>query len=175
MALQIRPISLAKANAFVNSNHRHNKAVTGQRFSIACYDGDKLCGVAICGNPIARKLDDGLTLEIRRVCTDGTRNACSMLYGACCRIGKNMGFQKIITYTLQSENGASLRASNFKLVAENCGGTSWNSPSRPREEEQITLFGKEKKYSDELKKRWEITFYRKTQCTTFEKYDATKG
>ena len=122
MSLKIRPISLAKANAFVEQNHRHNKSVTGQRFSVACYDGDRLCGVAICGNPVARKLDNGLTLEIRRVCTDGTRNACSMLYGACCRIAKDMGFDKVITYTLESEGGASLRASNFVIEEENAGG-----------------------------------------------------
>lgn len=153
--LKIRPTSLREANAFVEQHHRHNKSCAGNRFSIACYDGERLCGVAICGNPVARKLDDGLTLEIRRVCTDGTRNACSILYGACVRTAKAMGFAKVITYTLQSECGASLRASNFTVADDDCGGVSWNMPSRPREVIQTTLFGEERKYPDEKKIRWE--------------------
>lgn len=118
-------------------------------------DGETI-GVAICGNPVARGLDDGLTLEIRRVCTDGTRNACSKLYSACVRTAKAMGYKRVITYTLVSETGASCRAANFKLAAEGCGGGSWDCPSRPREATQQTLFGEEKKYPEELKNRWEI-------------------
>ena len=83
-----------------------------------------LHGVAICGRPVSRHLDDGTVCEITRVCTDGTKNACSMLYGACCRIAKNMGYDKAITYTLESENGASLKASNFTSEGV-CGGTHW--------------------------------------------------
>ena len=63
-------------------------------------------GVAICGRPVSRHLDDGLTLEINRLCTDGTRNACSILYGACARIAKNMGYKRVITYILKSEGEA---------------------------------------------------------------------
>ena len=91
MALQIRPIILREANAYVAQHHRHNIPTNGHKWSIACYDGDRLCGVAIAGQPIARKLDDGLTIEVRRVCTDGTYNACSKLYGACARVAKEMG------------------------------------------------------------------------------------
>ena len=155
--MKIRPITLREANAYVAQNHRHNQATSGHKWSIACYDGDRLCGVAICGQPIARKLYDGLTIEIRRVCTDGTRNACSMLYGACCRVAKAMGYQRVITYTLQSEPGASLRASNFTDCGE-AGGATWNVPSRPREVVQETLFGSERKYPDEKKRRWERLF-----------------
>jgi hypothetical protein len=111
--LEIRPITLRDANRFVAEHHRHNMPTTGHKYSIACYDGNRLCGVAIAGKPVARKLDDGLTIEIRRVCTDGTRNACSILYGACSRCAKEMGYKRVITYTLVSENGASLRASGF--------------------------------------------------------------
>lgn len=77
--LEIRPITLRDTNAYVAKYHRHNKPTNGHKWSVACYDGDRLCGVAIAGQPVARKLDDGLTIEIRRVCTDGTRNACSIL------------------------------------------------------------------------------------------------
>lgn len=152
--MEIRPITLRDANAYVAQHHRHNQPTNGHKWSIACYDGERLCGVAICGQPIARKLDDGLTIEIRRVCTDGTKNACSMLYGASCRVAKAMGYRRVITYTLQSETGASLKASNFTNCGE-AGGVSWNMPSRPREEYQTTLFGTERKYPNERKVRWE--------------------
>lgn len=100
-------------------------------------------------------LDDGLTLEITRNCTDGTRNACSMLYGACCRAAKALGYKRVITYTLQSEPGTSLKASNWIKTEENAGGGVWDVPSRRRELSQVTLFGEEVKYSTEKKVRWE--------------------
>lgn len=152
--LEIRPITLRDANAYVAKYHRHNKPTNGHKWSVACYDGDRLCGVSIAGQPVARKLDDGMTIEIRRVCTDGTRNACSILYGACARIAREMGYKRIITYTLISEPGTSLRASGFT----NCGpagGVSWDMPGRPREVTQVTLFGEERKYPTEKKIRWE--------------------
>lgn len=129
--MEIRPIHLKEANEFVKKYHRHNIPTVGGKFAISCYDGDRICGVAICGRPVSRKLDDGLTLEIYRNCTDGTWNACSMLYGACGRIAKSMGYKKIITYTLQSENGASLKASGFIFDGE-AGGKVWTG-SRKRE------------------------------------------
>ena len=120
--LEIRPITLKAANQYVAANHRHNMPTTGHKDSIACYDGDRLCGVAIAGRPVARRLDDGLTIEIMRVCTDGTRNACSILYGACSRCAKEMGYKRVITYTLMSESGASLKAAGFKQKCVNGGG-----------------------------------------------------
>lgn len=156
-SLSIRPCKLRDANAYVAAYHRHNQPTNGHKYSLAVYDGDRLCGVAIAGQPVARLLDDGLTIEIRRVCTDGTRNACSILYGACCRVAKAMGYKRVVTYTLVSEPGASLKASGFKSVGE-AGGGSWNREQRPREIEQTTLFGTVKKYSDEKKIRWEKVF-----------------
>lgn len=111
--MEIRPITLKAANAFVGRYHRHHKPVTGCKFAISCYDNDNLVGVAICGRPVSRILDDGVTLEVNRCCTDGTKNACSMLYGATCRTAKAMGYKRVITYTLQSEPGISLRAAGF--------------------------------------------------------------
>ena len=124
MALGIRPIHLKQANEWVKKYHRHNIPTVGGKFAVSCYDGERLCGVAICGRPTARKLDDGFTLEIYRNCTDGTKNACSKLYGACLRIAKDMGYMRVITYTLASENGASLKSSNFTLEGE-AGGLAW--------------------------------------------------
>ncbi len=130
------------ANQYVLANHRHNSKVLVHRFSIACYDDDRLCGVAIVGNPSARLLDDGKTVEVKRLCTDGTKNACSILYGRCARIAKDMGFEKIITYTLEEEGGASLRASGFLVEATGVGGKrGWDTPSRPRVVHDVTLFG----------------------------------
>lgn len=122
--LNIRPIHLKAANEFVKRWHRHNIPTVGGKFAVSVYDSDRLCGVAICGRPTARHFDDGSTLEIYRCCTDGTHNACSKLYGTACRIGFNMGYKRIITYTLQSENGTSLRASGFTFEGE-AGGTVW--------------------------------------------------
>ena len=152
--LQIRPIDLKGARAFVGEHHRHNKPPIGHKFSIACYDGERLCGVVMVGRPISRRLDDGLTLEINRNCTDGTYNACSMLYGAACRAAKALGYKRIITYTLQSEPGTSLKASGWKADELQAGGGSWSVPSRPRELVQTTLIGNEIKYSTENKVRW---------------------
>lgn len=155
--LTIRPAALREANAYVAQHHRHNRPVTGHKWSVACYDGERLCGVAICGRPVARRLDDGLTLEILRVCTDGTQNACSALYGACARAAKAMGYRRVVTYTLASEPGTSLKASGFENHGE-AGGTSWDVPSRPREVVQESLFGTERKYPAETKVRWEKNF-----------------
>ena len=154
--LKVKPIDLKSANQFVLANHRHNGKVLVHRFSIACYDGDRLCGVAICGNPSARMLDDGETIEVKRCCTDGTKNACSILYGRCARIAKEMGWTRIITYLLETESGVSLRASGWEIEAENVGGKNWNMPSRPRVVREMTLFGEETcSYPIDVKKtRW---------------------
>ena len=148
-------ISLSEANAFVIEHHRHHDATWGHKFSLGAFVGDVMVGVAICGRPVGRKLDDGKTLEVTRLCTDGTRNACSFLYSAAAREAKRRGYAKIITYILQSENGASLRASNWTLEAEKCGKPSWDGP-RYRERhkvEQMTLFQK-KTPPPEYKQRW---------------------
>ena len=92
----------------------------------------QLVGVAITGRPVSRYLDDGLTLEVNRLCTDGTRNACSFLYGAAARAAKAMGYQKIITYILDTEDGASLRAAGW-TCAGLAGGKEWTGKRKPSE------------------------------------------
>lgn len=141
--LTIRPCDFRTAHDFVAENHRHNKPPVGHKFSIACYDDERICGVAMVGRPVARHLDDGLTLEVNRCCTDGTKNACSMLYGAACRAAKALGYRRIFTYTRQSENGASLRASNWICDGE-AGGTHWTG--QRYEQTEIVM--------DEMKIRW---------------------
>jgi hypothetical protein len=120
------------ANEFVLLHHRHHGKVRGCKFCLGVVDEENtLRGVAVVGRPVSRHLDNGLTAEVTRICTDGYVNACSFLYAACARTAKSMGFEKIITYILESENGASLRASGWYCGGP-CGGGNWNVPSRPR-------------------------------------------
>lgn len=123
--MKIVPIGMKATNEFVARYHRHHKPVRGCKFCVSVEDENgRCCGVAICGRPVSRYLDDGFTLEVNRLCTDGTRNACTMLYGACIRAAKALGYKKVITYTLKSENGSSLKAANFINDGE-AGGEIW--------------------------------------------------
>jgi hypothetical protein len=152
--MKIVPLDLRTANAYVAQRHRHNGPTNGHKFSVGAIKNETLVGVCICGKPIARRLDDGKTLEVRRVCTDGTRNACSLLYGAAARIAKEMGYSRIITYTLQSEPGTSLKASGWVCEGK-AGGTSWDMPGRSRDVFTTNLFETRRKYPSEGKTRWE--------------------
>ena len=144
----IAPITLKEANAFVVAHHRHHDSVTGCKFAIGLYKTvngkDTLIGTAICGRPVSRHLDDGLTLEINRLCVTEDGNCCSMLYGACGRIAKEMGYKKVITYILESESGISLKASNFVLEDAECGGKNWTG-ARKRANNTVP---------EEMKQRW---------------------
>ena len=128
--LEIVPMTLREANAYVEQHHRHHGPVPGQKYSIGLSDGEKIVGVAIVGRPVSRHLDDGWTLEVNRLCTDGTKNACSMLYAAAWRAARAMGYKRLITYILESENGASLRAAGWKCVGQ-AGGLRWTGERRP--------------------------------------------
>lgn len=143
--LELVPISLKDANAYVEQHHRHHRPVTGHKFSIAASDGEKIVGVAIVGRPVSRYLDDGWTLEVTRLCTDGTRNACSFLYSAAWRAARNMGYRKLITYILESENGASLRAAGWKCAGK-AGGLRWTGKRKP----ETDLYPAEMKYRYEI-------------------------
>lgn len=135
--LQLTRVTLAEANAFVAVLHRHHKPVVGHLFSIGAELDGKLVGVAIVGRPVSRHRDDGFTAEVSRLCTDGTRNACSFLYGATARAAFALGFQKIGTYTLATEAGESLRAAGWKLLGERKGG-KWSRQRRIRRDDHPT-------------------------------------
>lgn len=129
--MKIIPVSLKDANAFVAKYHRHHKPVVGHKFSIGLEYHGELVGVAIVGRPVARHRDDGRTLEVTRLCTNGTKNACSKLYSAAWRACRAMGYERIGTYILSSESGISLRAAGWKELYKTQGG-SWNHKKRPR-------------------------------------------
>ena len=130
--LTLTPINLKTANAFVQQYNRHHKPTRGHKFSIGVSDNGALVGVAICGRPVARRLDDGYTLEVNRLCTDGTPNACSILYAAAYRAARAMGYNRVVTYILDTENGVSLRAAGWKCAGL-AGGKMWTGKRRPSE------------------------------------------
>lgn len=133
--LRVAPITLAAAREYVRAHHRHNAPPVGHRFSLSVLDDDgALRGVATVGRPVARALDDGLTVEVNRTCTDGCPNANSMLYGAAWRAARALGYRRMVTYTRADESGASLRAAGARRVAELRARGDWSthSVSRPR-------------------------------------------
>lgn len=129
--LSLVPIDLASANVFVEQVHRHHKKVVGHKFSLAAMLGGNVVGVVIVGRPVARGRDDGWTLEVTRLATDGTRNACSFLYGAAARAAFALGYRRVGTYILATEPGTTLAAAGWRLVGE-VKGRSWSCASRPR-------------------------------------------
>jgi len=136
MKFKAIPITLTDANAFVKKHHRHSIPTRGHKFSVGCELEGVLVGVAICGRPIARLADTGRTLEILRVATDGTKHANSFLYGLVKRIARQFGFDKIITYTLESESGSSLRAVGAKPESK-VRAAEWSRPSRGRQSQKV--------------------------------------
>lgn len=129
--MKITPIDFDEACAFVGRHHRHHKPPQGHKFSLAAATDSGVVGVVIVGRPVSRRQQDGWTLEVTRLCTDGTRNACSFLYSAARKATFALGYRRLITYTLPEEGGASLRGAGFRLIGER-GGGNWNVKSRPR-------------------------------------------
>jgi len=147
-ALSFVPIPLKEAMQYVSEHHRHHRPPNGGLFAIGLAENEKIVGVVIIGTPVARMLADGFTCEVTRLATDGSRNACSMLYRAAWRAAKAMGYRRLVTYTLPEEGGTSLRAAGFKLIGE-AGGGSWHRPNvgRPRVDLHPT----------QTKWRWELS------------------
>jgi hypothetical protein len=153
VTLKLRPVKQKEAFAFIAERHRHHKPPAGWLFGIGVesvelvhieagfeghggpvwHEGHLLVGVITVGRPVARMLDDGSTAEVNRCCTDGSKNACSLLYAAAWRAAKAMGYRRLITYTLPEEGGASLRGAGWKLIGER-GGGKWSRPSRGRDD-----------------------------------------
>lgn len=151
------PMELKDAQNYINTYHRHHQAAHRDKFRIAAMEDGKIVGVVQVGRPVSRVLDDSNTLEVLRLCSDGTKNVCSFLYSKAAKVAKEMGYKKIITYILESEPGTSLKATGWRCEATHVGGSDWNVPSRPREviASQLSLFPEKPKYPvDEKKQRW---------------------
>lgn len=138
--LRVVPLTLRDANALVLRLHRHHKPVRGCRFCIGAALGDVLVGAAIIGRPVARLTDHRAVAEVTRLVTDGTRNACSILYAAAARAAGAMGYRRIQSFVLAEEVGTSLIAAGWKYDGATDGGT-WNRPSRAgrREDQPLTI------------------------------------
>ena len=146
--LRVVPCSNERAKEYVDVFHRHHGASVQARFSAAVVDDmGAVRGVVMVGRPVARVLDDGWTLEVNRVATDGCPNACSLLYGVARRMAKELGYAKLITYIRQDEPGTSLRASGWTYEGP-IRARSWDMPGRRRQDKtEIVERG-----------RWSITF-----------------
>ena len=150
MGLRVIPLTLAHANAAVAQWHRHHKPVVGHRFSLGVVQDRtaELVGAAIVGRPVARGCDPYTTAEITRLVTDGSKNACSILYAACARVAKEMGFDLIQTYILEDESGVTLRAAGWEFAAYTAGGQWSHTDGKSRRTDQPT----------ERKQRWQKRF-----------------
>ena len=131
MKLSTILMELKKANDFVLKHHRHHASVYRYKFRIGASINDELVGVIHVGRPVSCNLDDGKTVEITRLCTNGARNCCSFLLAAASKISKIMGYSKIITYILETESGCSLTSAGFQKECDTKEG-EWGCKSRPR-------------------------------------------
>lgn len=136
--LSLQPINFKEAAEFIRQHHRHHLPPVSWKFGIAISDGEMVVGVVTVGRPVARGLDDGYTAEVTRCCVlENTKNGCSKLYAAAWRAARSMGYRRLVTYTLASESGGSLRASGWVTV-HRVKGRSWSTPSRVRVDKHPT-------------------------------------
>jgi hypothetical protein len=139
--MELTPVTFSEAQEYIKIYHRHNKPPVGHKFSIGLHDKGNLVGVIIVGRPVSRMLDDGVTLEVNRCCTNGIKNGCSMLYGAAWRVAKNLGYKRIVTYTLEFESGSSLRGAGW-INDHTLKGAAWGRKNREREDQPFQLVNK---------------------------------
>lgn len=136
MSLLIVPMTLKNLNEYVFLHHRHHKKVQGHKFSIGIKSDNIVVGCCSVGRPVARNCDQYNTVEVTRLVTDGTKNACSMLYGAAARIAKELGYSKIQTYILETEPGTSLLAAGWSFESTSPGGQWKHTDGKPRRTDQ---------------------------------------
>lgn len=119
--LRLAPCTVQAAKQYVRYHHRHNPRVQSGLFAVAVERADtgERVGVAIVGRPSSRVLQARGMVEITRVCTDGTPNACSFLIARARRAAVALGYRpgNLITYTLVDEGGASIRGAGLRVAA----------------------------------------------------------
>jgi hypothetical protein len=139
MSLRIIPLELDEANELVSRWHRHHKPAVGHRFSIGVATGDgEVVGAAIIGRPVARLTDYRSVLEVTRLVTNGHKNACSILYAAAARVAREMGYEKIQTFVLDTETGTSLVAAGWQLEGLTSASHTWNNRDGRRDDQPKT-------------------------------------
>lgn len=163
--IDVVPLTLPKANDFVAKLHRHHAPIPGGFgwFCVGAVSGGRIVGCAIAGRPTNRNNDDGQTVEVLRVAVDGTPNACSALLGACARAAKAIGARRVLTYTLTSESGASLRGAGWVCECENTGKSFWTNANT-----RTPAVARE--HMDQPKSRWCLNFRERIAVT----HDAQK-
>lgn len=163
--LYVVPVELKEANAFIAALHRHHKPVVGHRFSLGCMDDrGVLRGAAICGRPVARMVDQRNVLEVTRLCTDGTKNACSILYAAAARAAQAIGYRKTQTYVLDSEPGTSLLAAGWVDEGE-AGGGDWNRNNKTHKNRRRDQpMEKKRRYAKYLNERGDLKHIDPLEC-----------
>jgi len=152
VSVELVPLTLPKANAYVTLLHRHHAPIPAGFvwWCVGAVFEDRVVGVAIAGRPTNRNNDDGLTVEVLRVATDGTPHAPSALLGACARAAKAIGARHVITYTLESESGISLRGAGWEREKDGIQSCWMRGDSRRT--------AVDRPHMAELKVRWGITF-----------------
>ena len=137
MTLRVIPLTLKQVNEFISEHHRHHKPVQGHRFSLGVIikETGELVGACSVGRPVARGCDPWMTAEVTRLVTNGYNNACSILYASAARACREMGFNKIQTYILETEPGTTLIASGWTHETVTAGG-AWKHTSGPRRGDQ---------------------------------------
>lgn len=151
--MRVAPATLAEANAWIEEHHAHHHRVPGMKFAVKVVDDDgKVLGVAVASRPVSRKLDDGLTLEVTRLCTDRERNAGSMLLGSIGRAAQALGYHRLVSYTMERERGTVFMAAGWKAIVTTHARSYWQQ----REGRQLTMaVVKTKGSTDGCKVRWE--------------------
>lgn len=129
--MKVRRVGIETAREGVARVHRHLDPPPRALVAFEVIADGWPVGWATVGRPVSRVLQARGWVEVTRVATDGTRNACSMLYGAAARWAWAEG-RPVLTYTLPVEGGASLRGAGWvtRGVTRERNPADWSS--RPR-------------------------------------------
>lgn len=135
MTLRLVPRTRDEAKAFIALHHRHNRKYVGDKFRVGAAWGDEIVGVAVAGKPTSRIIQqrEPQTVELIRLCVrrGAPRNTLRTLHAAILRAAWALGYTRVISYTLKSESGNSMRDAGYRVIGE-IKGRSWNCRSRPR-------------------------------------------
>ena len=153
-----KPITIKAANEFIKTFHRHHRPTIRNcgRWAIAAMNiNNEMVGVVIAGNPVSATYMDGYTIELTRLCVKepAPKGTCSFLLSKCCAIWKTMGGKKAITYTLESESGASLKGAGWRLSGIVKPHKRWTNKSKLDGVERTHL-----EIYELTKNRWEKEF-----------------